>query len=131
MNLNIHIQNKKYKTLDYNDLHDSFYNEHVKFTPISHYGDCEFSLYWTDQEFDVYKDEEPETEHKIASTLYDALKEVQNIQRDINGELFDVMNTDDCVMEMLDRWALETCGLWLQDMTVFYIDIKLKDVTNG
>ena len=50
---------------------------------------------------------------------------VQEKQREINGPDFEVENLDTDVLYMLDRWAFETFGLWLEDMKQFYIDINI------
>ena len=116
----------KYKTFTYSDVHDMNYSDEYVVQPISKYGDCGFKITWTEQEFDPYEDEEPDTDQEMVCTLFDALSIVQEKQREINGDDFEVENLDTDVLYMLDRWAFETIGLWLADMSVFYIDINIE-----
>mgnify|MGYP003134393621 FL=1 len=116
----------KYKTFTYSDVHDMNYSDEYVVQPISKYGDCGFKISWTEQEFDPYEDEEPDTDQEMVCTLFDALSIVQEKQREINGPDFEVENLDTDVLYMLDRWAFETIGLWLGDMSVFYIDINIE-----
>ena len=116
----------KYKTFTYEDVHDMNYSDEYVVQPISKYGDCGFKITWTEQEFDPYEDEEPDTDQEMVCTLFDALSIVQEKQREINGPDFEVENLDTDVLYMLDRWAFETIGLWLADMPVFYIDINIE-----
>lgn len=116
----------KYKTFTYSDVHDMNYSDQYVVQPISKYGDCGFKITWTEQEFDPYEDEEPDTDQEMVCTLFDALSIVQEKQREINGPDFEVENLDTDVLYMLDRWAFETIGLWLADMSVFYIDINIE-----
>lgn len=116
----------KYKTFTYSDVHDMNYSDYYVVQPISKYGDCGFKITWTEQEFDPYEDEEPDTDQEMVCTLFDALSIVQEKQREINGPDFEVENLDTDVLYMLDRWAFETIGLWLSDMPVFYIDINIE-----
>ena len=116
----------KYKTFTYSDVHDMNYSDEYVVQPISKYGDCGFKITWTEQEFDPYEDEEPDTDQEMVCTLFDALSIVQEKQREINGPDFEVENLDTDVLYMLDRWAFETIGLWLSDMSVFYIDINIE-----
>ncbi len=115
-----------YKTYTYSDVHDMHYGDDYVIEPISKYGDCGFTINWTEEDFDPYEDEEPDTDQKMICTVFDALEIVQEVQREINGPDFDVMNFDTDILCMLDRWALESCGLWLGDMPFFYIDINIK-----
>ena len=62
----------------------------------------------------------------MVCTLFDALSIVQEKQREINGDDFEVENLDTDVLYMLDRWVFETIGLWFGDMSVFYIDINIE-----
>lgn len=116
----------KYKTFTYEDVHDMNYSDEYVVQPISKYGDCGFKITWTEQEFDPYEDEEPDTDQEMVCTLFDALSIVQEKQREINGPDFEVENLDTDVLYMLDRFAFETIGLWLSDMSVFYIDINIE-----
>lgn len=116
----------KYKTFTYEDVHDMNYSDEYVVQPISKYGDCGFKISWTEQEFDPYEDEEPDTDQEMVCTLFDALAIVQEKQREINGPDFEVENLDTDVLYMLDRFAFETIGLWLSDMSVFYIDINIE-----
>lgn len=116
----------KYKTFTYEDVHDMNYSDEYVVQPISKYGDCGFKISWTEQEFDPYEDEEPDTDQEMVCTLFDALAIVQEKQREINGPDFEVENLDTDVLYMLDRFAFETIGLWLADMSVFYIDINIE-----
>ena len=116
----------RYKTFTYSDVHDMNYSDEYVVQPISKYGDCGFKITWTEQEFDPYEDEEPDTDQEMVCTLFDALAIVQEKQREINGPDFEVENLDTDVLYMLDRWAFETIGLWLGDMSVFYIDINIE-----
>lgn len=116
----------KYKTFTYEDVHDMNYSDEYVVKPISKYGDCGFKISWTEQEFDPYEDEEPDTDQEMVCTLFDALAIVQEKQREINGPDFEVENLDTDVLYMLDRFAFETIGLWLSDMSVFYIDINIE-----
>jgi len=116
----------RYKTFTYEDVHDMNYSDEYVVQPISKYGDCGFKITWTEQEFDPYEDEEPDTDQEMVCTLFDALSIVQEKQREINGDDFEVENLDTDVLYMLDRWAFETIGLWLGDMSVFYIDINIE-----
>ncbi len=116
----------KQKTFTYSDIHDMNYSDEYVIQPISKYGDCGFKISWTEQEFDSYEDEEPDTDQEMVCTLFDALAIVQEKQREINGPDFEVENLDTDVLYMLDRFAFETIGLWLGDMSVFYIDINIE-----
>ena len=116
----------KYKTFTYEDVHDMNYSDEYVVQPISKYGDCGFKITWTEQEFDPYEDEEPDTDQEMVCTLFDALSIVQEKQREINGPDFEVENLDTDVLYMLDRFAFETICLWLSDMSVFYIDINIE-----
>ena len=116
----------KQKTFEYSDVHDMNYSDEYVVQPISKYGDCGFKITWTEEEFDPYEDEEPDTDQEMVCTLFDALAIVQEKQREINGPDFEVENLDTDVLYMLDRFAFETIGLWLGDMSVFYIDINIE-----
>ena len=116
----------KQKTFTYSDVHDMNYSDEYVVQPISKYGDCGFKITWTEEEFDPYEDEEPDTDQEMVCTLFDALSIVQEKQREINGPDFEVENLDTDVLYMLDRFAFETIGLWLAAMFVLYIDINIE-----
>ena len=116
----------RYKTFTYSDVHDMNYSDYYVVEPISKYGDCGFNIKWTEEEFDPYEDEEPDTDQEMVCTIFDALGIVQEKQREINGPDFEVMDLDTDILCMLDRFAFETIGLWLADIPVFYISINIE-----
>ena len=105
------------KTFTYSDIHEMQYGD-WDIQPISKYGDCGFKL--------SYREDGDEDFTEVRCTVFDALAIVQEKQREINGDDFEVMETDDDILSMLDRWAFETVGLWLEDMKQFYLDVNIK-----
>lgn len=104
-----------YHTFRPRDLHRSLDTDEV--TPISKYGDCGFTLTVIQEDME---------EREVRCTLIDALEEVRQKQFEINGDDFDAMGWEDDLMTMLDRWAFETEGEWLEDMHDFIIDINVR-----
>ena len=108
----------KEKTFTYSDIHDMNYSHEYVVEPISKYGDCGFKL--------SYREEGDEDFTEVRCTIFDALAIVQEVQREINGPDFEVENLDTDILYMLDRWAFEAVGFWLDDMEEFFLDINIE-----